>query len=62
MLAPTALDAEVLGKAVFVLGGSEGLDLAARSGAAAVVVTAGNGVLASPALSGRLEVARPPTP
>ncbi len=62
VLAPTALEAEVLGKAVFVLGGREGLDLAARSGASAVIVTSANGVVASPALSARLEVVRPPSP
>ncbi len=62
VLAPSAIEAEVLGKAVFVLGGRDGLALAERSGAAAVVVTSGNEVVASPALSGRLDVARPPSP
>jgi thiamine biosynthesis lipoprotein len=62
VLAPTALEAEVLGKAVFVLGGADGLALASRSGAAAVIVTSGNALSTSPALSGRLEVVRPPTP
>ena len=62
VLAPSALEAEILGKAVFVLGGDEGLELAARNGAAAVIVTASNAVARSPALSGRLEVVRPPTP
>ncbi len=62
VLAPTALEAEILGKAVFVLGGQEGLALVARSGAAAVIVTAANEVVASPGLSVRLEVARPPSP
>jgi thiamine biosynthesis lipoprotein len=60
VLAPSALAAEVLGKAVFVLGAEEGLSLAAREGAAVVVVTAGNAVVASPALSGKLHVVRPP--
>jgi thiamine biosynthesis lipoprotein len=60
VLAPTALEAEVLGKAVFVLGGEEGLSLAARSGAGAVIVTAAGDLVVSPGLSGRLEVVRPP--
>jgi thiamine biosynthesis lipoprotein len=62
VLSPSALEAEILGKAVFVLGGADGLALAARSGAAVVIVTAENGVESSPSLSGRLEVARAPTP
>jgi thiamine biosynthesis lipoprotein len=62
VLAKGALRAEVLSKAVFILGGEEGLRLAERGGAAAVVVTAGGQVLASPALSGRLEIARAPLP
>ncbi len=62
VLAPSALEAEVLGKAVFVLGGQEGLDLAARNGAAAVIVTSANVLAVSPALSARLEVVRPPSP
>ena len=62
VLAPDALRAEVLSKAVFILGGEEGLRLAERGGAAAVLVGAGGQVLVSPALSGRLEVARAPLP
>lgn len=62
VLARTAIEAEILGKAVFALGGEDGLALAAREGAAAVIVTAANAVAASPALSGRLEVARQPSP
>ncbi|MEI7706530.1 MAG: FAD:protein FMN transferase, partial [Deltaproteobacteria bacterium] len=62
VLAPTAIEAEILGKAVFALGGEEGLALAARSGASAVIVTAANQVVSSPPLSGRLEMVRPPTP
>ncbi len=62
VLAPTAVEAEILDKAVFVLGGEDGIALAGRAGAAAVVLTAGNAVLASPALSGRLRVERAPTP
>ncbi len=59
VLAPTALDAEILGKAVFILGGEDGLALAARWGASAVVVEADGAVRASPSLSGRLETIRP---
>jgi len=62
VLAPTALEAEILGKAIFTLGGQAGLGLAARSGAAAVVVTEENLLSSSPELSGRLEVVRPPSP
>jgi thiamine biosynthesis lipoprotein len=62
VLAPTALDAEILGKAVFIAGGEEGLALAAREGASAVIVTAGNDVVASAGLSARLERVRPPSP
>ena len=62
VLSRSALEAEILGKAVFVLGGEDGLALAARLGASAVIVTSGNGVVFSPELSGRLEVVRPPTP
>lgn len=62
VLAPSAVEAEILGKAVFALGGTEGLALAARYGSAAVIVTAGNAVVATPALSGRLEIERRPTP
>jgi thiamine biosynthesis lipoprotein len=62
VLAATALEAEVLGKAVFALGGTDGLALAERAGAAAVIVGPKGELLASPALSGRLEVERPPSP
>lgn len=50
VLAPTALDAEVLGKALFVAGGRDALGLAARLGAEALVVTAGGEILATPGL------------
>lgn len=60
VLAPTALEAEILGKAVFVLGGEEGLALAARYGAGAVIVTSSGVLAVSPGLSGRLEVVRSP--
>ena len=59
VLARSALEAEILGKAVFVLGGEDGIALAARNGASAVIVTSENRVVASTV---RLEVARPPTP
>ena len=62
VLAPTAVEAEILGKAVFVLGGADGLALASRSGAAAVIVTSDNDLVSSPAISGRLELVRPPSP
>lgn len=62
VLAPSSLEAEILGKAVFVLGGDAGLALAERLGASAVIVTSGNGVVFSPVLSGRLDVVRLPTP
>jgi thiamine biosynthesis lipoprotein len=62
ILAPTALEAEILGKAVFTLGGTDGIALAARSGAAAVIVTSENRLVFSPELSRRLEVERPPGP
>ena len=62
VLAPTALEAEILGKAIFALGGQDGLGLAARSGASALVVTSENRLASSPELSRRLEVVRPPSP
>ena len=61
VLARTALDAEFLGKAVFLAGGAEGLALAQAWGASAVLVTADNRVLTSPALQGALRQ-RAPTP
>jgi len=42
VLAPSAVDAEVLTKSVFILGGKEGLALAEKHGATAVEVTADN--------------------
>jgi thiamine biosynthesis lipoprotein len=59
VLARTATRAEVLSKAVFVLGGQAGLRLAEREGAAAVLVTAGNRVLVSASLRGRVRLGRP---
>ena len=61
VLAGSAVEAEVLSKAAFVLGREEALALAARAGAEAVLVTAGNRVVASPSLARRLEW-RPPSP
>lgn len=52
VLAPTAAEAEVLGKALFLAGGEEALAEAALAGARALVVTADGTVLASPGLLG----------
>jgi thiamine biosynthesis lipoprotein len=62
ILAATAVQAEVLGKAVFILGGEAGLRLAEREGAEALLVTADAGVKATPGLGGRLRLERAPTP
>ena len=51
VLARTAVDAEVLTKTAFILGGAEGLALVERAGAKAVIVTAAGEVLWSPGLS-----------
>ncbi len=59
ILAPSAVEAEVLSKAVFVLGGRAGLRLAEKEGAAAVLVTARNQVQVSPSLRGRIRLGRP---
>ncbi len=61
VLAGSAVEAEILGKAAFVLGGEEALTLAARAGAEAVLVTSENRVVASPSLARRLAW-RPPSP
>ena len=53
VLAPTASLAEVLTKAVFIAGGAEGLALAERAGAAALVVEAAGAIRMSPELAGR---------
>lgn len=50
VLAPTAAEAEVLGKSLFLLGGEAALAEAARAGARALVVAADGTVLASPGL------------
>lgn len=59
VLAGRAVEAEVLSKAAFALGGDEALALAARAGAEAVLVTSGNRVVASPSLARRLAWRRP---
>lgn len=61
ILSPSAVDAEVLTKSVFILGGPAGLALAQEHGAAAVVVTADNQVLVSPTLKAVLKQVRLPT-
>ncbi|ATB34137.1 thiamine biosynthesis lipoprotein ApbE [Melittangium boletus DSM 14713] len=63
LLAPSAVDAEVLTKAVFIRGGREGLALAEKHGAAAVLVTADGQLLASPSLDKKLRrTGAPPQP
>jgi thiamine biosynthesis lipoprotein len=54
VLAASAVDAEVLGKALFLAGGAEALALARRLGADAIVVTASGEVLATPGLRAAL--------
>ncbi|WNG37341.1 FAD:protein FMN transferase [Archangium violaceum] len=62
VLAPSAVDAEVLTKSVFILGGQEGLALAEKHGASAVVVTADNQVRVSPGLEKKLKRLEAPSP
>jgi FAD:protein FMN transferase len=62
VLARSAVQAEILSKALFIAGGDAALRMAERDGAAAVVVTADNRVLRSPSLRKRLRVFRAPTP
>ena len=50
VLARSAVDAEILGKALFAAGGREALALATRHGAEAIVVTAAGDLLATPGL------------
>jgi FAD:protein FMN transferase len=57
ILARTAVDAEILGKAVFIEGGAAGIARAEAWGAAALVVTGDGAVLASEALRARLHAA-----
>jgi thiamine biosynthesis lipoprotein len=56
------VEAEILGKAAFVLGGEAGLRLAEREGAAALLVTSDGRLIASPGLGGRLRLERAPAP
>ncbi len=58
VLAATAVEAEILGKALFATGGREAISLARRLGVEAIVVTAGGELLATPAL--RVRIAPPP--
>jgi thiamine biosynthesis lipoprotein len=62
VLARTAVEAEILGKAAFIAGGDAALALVRRAGAAAVIVTADNRLLISESLRPRLRLARPPSP
>jgi thiamine biosynthesis lipoprotein len=62
VLAPSAVDAEVLTKSVFILGGQEGLALTERHGASAVVVTGDNQVRVSPGLEKKLKRLKTPSP
>ncbi|MBK7864880.1 MAG: FAD:protein FMN transferase [Archangiaceae bacterium] len=59
VMAKTAVDAEVLTKATFVLGGAKGLELAKRFGASAVLVDPTGKVHASKGLEGKLELWAP---
>jgi FAD:protein FMN transferase len=54
ILAPTAIQAEVLTKAAFIRGGEAGVALAEREGASAVIVDASGRIHASRALEGRI--------
>jgi thiamine biosynthesis lipoprotein len=54
VLATSAVEAEILGKALFATGGKDALALARRLGAEALVVTASGEVLATPGLRGAL--------
>jgi thiamine biosynthesis lipoprotein len=60
VLSATAVEAEILGKAAFILGGEPGLALVERHGASALLIDAEGRRIASPALAGALHpVARP---
>ncbi len=58
LLARTAVEAEILGKAIFLEGGRAGLARAEAAGAGALVITGDGEVLVSGSLAGRLS--RPP--
>lgn len=55
ILAPSALEAEVLSKAVLVEGGAAGLAIATRGGAEALLVDGEGKLHATPGLAGRLQ-------
>jgi thiamine biosynthesis lipoprotein len=61
VLAPSAVEAEIQGKALFVEGGEGALALARQAGVEAVVVDRAGRVLASPGLAGRLLRPRDPS-
>jgi thiamine biosynthesis lipoprotein len=61
VLARTAVDAEFLTKATFILGGAKALELAESWGAGAVLVSEKNDVLVSNSLKGKLKY-QSPTP
>lgn len=60
VLAGSALEAEILSKAVMVEGGAPGLALAAGAGAEALLIDGEGRLLATPALAARLLPAGPP--
>lgn len=59
VMAKTTVEAEVLTKSTFILGGAKGLELAKSFGASAVIVDAEGKVHVSKALEGRLEISPP---
>jgi len=59
ILSPTAVVAEFLTKATFILGGQKALALAESWGAATVVVTNDNQVLLTESLRGKLQYSAP---
>jgi len=59
VLARTAVDAEFLTKATFILGGQQALKLAEKWGAGAVLVSSANQVLVSESLKSKLQVWSP---
>jgi thiamine biosynthesis lipoprotein len=61
IVAPSATLADGLSKAVFVLGGAEGMALIERAGVEGVIVSAKNEVLVSKGLKERFRLVAPPT-
>ncbi len=59
ILARTAVDAEFLTKATFILGGTKALELTERWGAAAILVSKDNEVFVSKSLKDKLEYSQP---